>query len=151
MHRSGVRHQDIKPENIFLARFHEDEDGEILPVLLDLGVAAKDAENVLAGTPNYFAPEIAARFAREPDPPHITNKADVFSLALALRNALSPSAEEASRVAPSTRSSNTARASRPSLPKERTSPTSRHILSAGLTSLQMRVLMRRSWPASSRF
>ncbi|NLE47403.1 MAG: protein kinase [Sandaracinaceae bacterium] len=94
MHRSGVRHQDIKPENIFLARFHEDEDGEILPVLLDLGVAAKDAENVLAGTPNYFAPEIAARFAREPDPPHITNKADVFSLALALRNALSPSAEE---------------------------------------------------------
>lgn len=94
MHKSGVRHQDIKPENIFLARFHEDEDGEILPVLLDLGVAAKDAENVLAGTPNYFAPEIAARFAREPDPPHITNKADVFSLALALRNALSRDPEE---------------------------------------------------------
>jgi serine/threonine protein kinase len=93
MHGTGVRHQDIKPENIFLAH-PDDTDQEVLPVLIDLGVAAKDAENVLAGTPNYFAPEVAARFGHEPDPPFVTGKADVFALALVLRNALDPEAEE---------------------------------------------------------
>ena len=59
MHRAGVRHQDIKPENVFLANLDMDAPGldsgedttgpaRILPVLLDLGVAAKDAELVLA-------------------------------------------------------------------------------------------------------
>lgn len=92
MHAAGVRHQDIKPENIFLAQTHDDDD--LLPILIDMGVAAKDAENVLAGTPNYFPPEVAARFVREPDPPPVTGKADVFSLALVLRNALDPDSEE---------------------------------------------------------
>jgi len=91
MHRMGVRHQDIKPENVFLANI-EPEGGQqaqrVLPVLLDLGVAAKDAELVLAGTPAYFAPEVAARFSGVPDPPPVGPKADVFSLALTLRDAL---------------------------------------------------------------
>jgi hypothetical protein len=60
----------------------------VLPVLLDLGVAAKDAELVLAGTPAYFAPEVAARFAGASDPPPVGPKADVFSLALTLCHAL---------------------------------------------------------------
>lgn len=101
MHRAGVRHQDIKPENVFLANLDMDAPGlhepaenpgtaRILPVLLDLGVAAKDAELVLAGTPAYFAPEVAARFARVPDPPPVGPKADVFSLALTLLRALEP-------------------------------------------------------------
>lgn len=94
MHDAGVRHQDVKPDNILLAQLHAGDDESLLPVLLDLGVAAKDAESVLAGTPTHLAPEVAARFAREPDPPAITGKADVFSLALTLKNALAPEEEE---------------------------------------------------------
>lgn len=97
MHASGLRHQDVKPDNIFLARikhFDADGGGEILPVLLDLGVAAKDAEMVVAGTPTYFAPEVAAQFSKAPSSYEITNRADVFALALSLRNALEPASEE---------------------------------------------------------
>ena len=95
MHRSGVLHQDIKPDNVFLANLDPDGNApdshkRILPVLLDLGVAAKDAELVLAGTPAYFAPEVAARFAGNPDPAPVGPKADVFALALTLRDALDP-------------------------------------------------------------
>lgn len=98
MHRAGVRHQDVKPENVFLANINPDTEASdarrILPVLLDLGVAAKDAELVLAGTPAYFAPEVAARFAGAADPPPVGPKADVFSLALTLRRALDPDTAE---------------------------------------------------------
>jgi len=93
MHRAGVRHQDVKPENVFLANIDPEggqETQRVLPVLLDLGVAAKDAELVLAGTPAYFAPEVAARFSGVPDPPPVGPKSDVFSLALTLRQALDP-------------------------------------------------------------
>lgn len=90
MHRVGVRHQDIKPENVFLANIDPEghEAQRVLPVLLDLGVATKDAELVLAGTPAYFAPEVAARFSGIPDPAPVGPKADVFSLALTLRDTL---------------------------------------------------------------
>lgn len=102
MHRAGVRHQDVKPENVFLANLDlelDESSGEgapqrVLPVLLDLGVAAKDAELVLAGTPAYFAPEVAARFAGRADPPPVGPMADVFSLALTLSHALEPSPRE---------------------------------------------------------
>jgi len=103
MHRAGVLHQDIKPDNVFLADLDPGESLEppsinnaadpsrrILPVLLDLGVAAKDAESVLAGTPAYFAPEVAARFAGAADPAPVGPKSDVFSLALTLHHALDP-------------------------------------------------------------
>lgn len=90
MHAAGVRHQDVKPDNIFLARLPGFNKDRALPILLDLGVAAKEAEMVVAGTPSYFAPEVAAQFTkREPRPP-LTPRADIFSLALSLRNALEP-------------------------------------------------------------
>jgi serine/threonine protein kinase len=96
MHAAGIRHQDVKPDNIFLARIGEigKERQRTLPVLLDLGVAAKDAEMIVAGTPLYFAPEIAAQYAGNSVKPKVTTKADVFSLALSLRNALEPATQE---------------------------------------------------------
>ncbi len=98
MHAVGLRHQDIKPENIFLARIkgfgREDGEEEILPVLLDLGVAAKQAEMLLAGTPTYFAPEVASHFAKPGEGRPISAASDVFSLALALRDALEPETRE---------------------------------------------------------
>jgi eukaryotic-like serine/threonine-protein kinase len=98
LHATGIRHQDIKPDNIFLARIQGfsvgDEAGDVWPVLLDLGVAAREAEVLVAGTPMYFAPEVAARFASIAVAHPITHKADVFALALSLRNALEPESQE---------------------------------------------------------
>ena len=94
MHAAGVRHQDVKPENIFLARIPGFGEQEVTPVLLDLGVAATEAEMVVAGTPTYFAPEVAAQFAAVESKPAVSNKADVFALALSLRNALEPETQE---------------------------------------------------------
>jgi serine/threonine protein kinase len=94
MHAAGVRHQDVKPENIFLARIPGFGEDEVTPVLLDLGVAATEAEMVVAGTPTYFAPEVAAQFASVERKPKVSNKADVFALSLSLRNALEPETQE---------------------------------------------------------
>ncbi|MBO6939335.1 MAG: protein kinase [Deltaproteobacteria bacterium] len=99
MHAAGIRHQDVKPDNIFLAELAhgsavDGEAPEVLPVLIDLGVAATEAERLVAGTPTYFAPEVAAQFATVDHKPRVSFPADVFSLALSLRNALEPETQE---------------------------------------------------------
>jgi serine/threonine protein kinase len=99
LHANGIRHQDIKPDNVLLARikgFTRDEDAsnKVLPILLDLGVAAKEHEALIGGTPVYFAPEVAAHYAQRAEAPEVGPKADVFALALSLRNALEPETEE---------------------------------------------------------
>src|SRR5690606_18333127 len=68
---------------------------EILPVLIDLGVAAEEQETLLGGTPLYFAPEVARRFVGEGGRDReVDRAADVFALALSLRNALEPGTQE---------------------------------------------------------
>ena len=99
LHANGIRHQDIKPDNVLLARIKGlgTDDGAqtgIIPVLLDLGVAAKEHEALIGGTPVYFAPEVASHYANLDDDRPIGPKADVFALALSLRNALEPWSEE---------------------------------------------------------
>lgn len=97
IHAAGIRHQDVKPENILLARFGSEE--RVHPVLLDMGVGAWGHELVPAFTPAYVAPEMARTHLalREGNAPlAVDGKADVFALALTLFDALAPGAREAS-------------------------------------------------------
>ena len=87
MHGVGIHHHDIKPDNIFLAEVAGFEEG--LPVLLDLGVAAKSGETPAGFTAEYVAPETAAAALGVECHP-IGPAADVFALALTLRNCLEP-------------------------------------------------------------
>jgi hypothetical protein len=93
MHEVGIYHHDIKPENVFLADIAGFTGG--LPVLLDLGIAAKRGEKPKGLTLEYAAPETAMAALGETPPQPIGAAADVFSLALVLRNALEPSTKPA--------------------------------------------------------
>jgi eukaryotic-like serine/threonine-protein kinase len=88
MHDVGIYHHDIKPENVFLADIAGFSGG--LPVLLDLGIAAKRGEKPKGLTLEYAAPETATAALGETPSQPIGAAADVFSLALVLRNALEP-------------------------------------------------------------
>jgi eukaryotic-like serine/threonine-protein kinase len=87
MHGVGIHHHDIKPENIFLADIAGFEGG--FPVLLDLGIAAQRGEGPKGLTVEYTSPETAATALGVTDKA-IGSAADVFSLALVLRNLLDP-------------------------------------------------------------
>jgi len=89
MHAVGIHHHDIKPENIFVAEIAGFPGG--LPVLLDLGIATQRGENPKGLTVEYASPETAAAMLGSYTKP-IGGAADVYSLALVLRNALDPTA-----------------------------------------------------------
>jgi len=80
LHARNLRHQDIKPENIYLANFA----GQAHPVLLDLGVAVEKNADFVAGTALYSAPEqieALGGVARDGD---LSEKVDTYCLATTL-------------------------------------------------------------------
>ncbi|MFO0617096.1 MAG: protein kinase [Polyangiaceae bacterium] len=84
LHGAGLRHQDIKPDNIFLARFA----GRLHPVLLDLGVAAEKDSSFVAGTALYAAPEQLLAIIGVPGAIALTEKMDTYCFAATLLMAL---------------------------------------------------------------
>jgi hypothetical protein len=84
LHERGMRHQDIKPENIFLASFGR----HIHPVLLDLGVAVERSASFVAGTVLYAAPEQVAALAGIPKRERLDEKIDTYCLATTLLRSL---------------------------------------------------------------
>lgn len=84
LHERGLRHQDIKPENIFLAKFGR----HVHPVLLDLGVAVERTASFVAGTILYAAPEQVAALAGIPKREQLDEKIDTYCLATTLLRSL---------------------------------------------------------------
>lgn len=84
LHQAGLRHQDIKPDNIFLARFA----GRLHPVLLDLGVAAEKDSTFIAGTALYAAPEQLLAIIGVPGAIALTEKMDTYCFGATLLMAL---------------------------------------------------------------
>jgi eukaryotic-like serine/threonine-protein kinase len=85
LHAAGLRHQDVKPENIYLATFN----GRVHPILLDLGVAAEREATFVAGTALYAAPEqVAILCGGVPGIVPVSEKMDTYGLATTLLVAL---------------------------------------------------------------
>ncbi|MFZ5440374.1 MAG: serine/threonine protein kinase [Myxococcota bacterium] len=94
-HKKGVVHRDLKPSNVYLLREHN---GELLVKVLDFGLARQepvalldgaiqlarraDGASLLAGTPEYIAPEQAQG-------KKVGGQADLYSLGVMLFEMLS--------------------------------------------------------------
>jgi serine/threonine protein kinase len=84
LHARGLRHQDIKPENIFLADFAD----RVHPVLLDLGVAVECNATFVAGTALYCAPEQIVALGGLAGRAKLSEKMDTYCLASTLLRSL---------------------------------------------------------------
>jgi serine/threonine protein kinase len=81
LHAAGLRHQDVKPENIYLAVFA----GRVHPILLDLGVAAEKDATFVAGTALFGAPEqVAVLSGGYPGVIPLSEKMDTYGVATTL-------------------------------------------------------------------
>jgi serine/threonine protein kinase len=96
-HKKGVVHRDLKPSNVFLLREHS---GEVLVKVIDFGLARQepvklvdaaialpkspDGASLLAGTPEYIAPEQAQGLK-------VDHAADLYSLGIMLYEMLTGS------------------------------------------------------------
>jgi hypothetical protein len=84
LHQRGLRHQDIKPENIYLAEIG----GDVHPVLLDLGVAVESGSPFVAGTALYASPEQIVALGGLEGRGALSEKMDTYCLAATLLRSL---------------------------------------------------------------
>ncbi|WP_437551932.1 serine/threonine-protein kinase [Sorangium sp. So ce367] len=85
LHAVGIRHQDIKPENIFIAEFG----GQKHPIVLDLGAATEKAGRFVACSPIFAAPEqIDALQGKRGAAQRLSEKTDSYSFGTTLLCAL---------------------------------------------------------------
>lgn len=83
MHKEGVLHRDLKPDNIFLDRNHQ-------PFVGDFGLSCREDERgtygpyALCGTRSYLAPELWQEF------PKATRATDIWALGILLHEMISP-------------------------------------------------------------
>jgi len=65
LHKNGVIHGDIKPENIMIIM---NESGEIITKLLDFGLTTRirRKKKIISGTPRFLAPEVLASNSYSP-------------------------------------------------------------------------------------
>jgi hypothetical protein len=91
LHERGLRHQDIKPENIFLACFSD----RTYPILLDLGVAVEKGSEFVAGTILYGSPEQVMALCGLGGVSGLSERMDTYCLATTLLRALTGEPPEA--------------------------------------------------------
>jgi eukaryotic-like serine/threonine-protein kinase len=82
LHRNGIIHLDLKPDNILIQEF----ESRLIAKIIDFDSSMLEGESIssdmLVGDPVYYSPEFASHIATRGDTPPPNKQSDVFSLGL---------------------------------------------------------------------